>query len=39
MQVYSIFCHIAMAARERRGASGGTSVADDLLIIVRKQVR
>ncbi|XP_024372058.1 uncharacterized protein [Physcomitrium patens] len=37
-QVYSIFCHIAMAARERRGASGGTSVADDLLIIVRKQI-
>ncbi|KAG0590520.1 hypothetical protein KC19_1G105500 [Ceratodon purpureus] len=37
-QVYRVFCHIAMAARVRRGASSGVSVSDDLLIIVRKQI-
>ncbi|BFI25358.1 fanconi anemia group D2 protein [Marchantia polymorpha subsp. ruderalis] len=37
-QVYKIFSHLAVAAWSAGGSSNGSSVASELLIIVRKQI-
>jgi hypothetical protein len=38
VQVYRMFSLLALVARFCGGISNGVSVADDLLIVVRKQV-